>query len=73
MLEESHQLEQFMEQARRLDLERLVEELRNSSSIEEKKAKLREAANRMGISEEEFGLALHDETRKLRARSKKSG
>ena len=63
-----------VEQARRLkELERLVEELRHCSSLEERGTKLRETANRMGGSEGELILALHDETRRERARSNKSG
>jgi len=73
MLEEIQQLEQFMEQARRVDFKRVIEELRHCSSLEEREAKFREAINRMGVSEEELILTLKDEGKRLRARSKKSG
>jgi len=73
MLEESRQLEQFMEQARQLDLERDIEELRHCSSIEERKAKFHEVVNRMGVGEEELILALKDEGKRLSAMSNKSG
>jgi len=47
---ESWQLEQFMEQARQLDFKRVIEELRQCSSLEERETKFREAANRMGVT-----------------------
>ena len=67
-LEESRQLEQFMEQTKQLDLKRVIKELRNSSSLEEREAKLREATNRMGVGEEALILALKDEGKRLRAK-----
>jgi biotin operon repressor len=73
LLEESHQLEQLIEQTRLLYLKRDIEELRHCSSLEEREAKLREVANRMRVSEEELILELYDETRRLRAMKKKSG
>ena len=68
MLEESRQLEQFMEHARRQDLKRDIEELRHCSSIEEREAKVHELANRMGVGEGELVLALKDEGKRLRAK-----
>ncbi len=73
MLDESHQLEQFMEQTKLLYLKRDIEELRHCSSLEEREAKLLEVANRMGIGEGELVLELKDEGKRLRSRSKKSG
>jgi len=39
-----------MEQARQLDFKRVIEELRQCSSLEERETKFREAANRMGVT-----------------------
>ena len=52
-LEDTKQLEHLAEQAGRLDLKRLIKELRSCQSLEEREAKFREAASRMGVSEGE--------------------
>ena len=69
-LEETQELGKLIEEARRLDLKRLTEELRHCSSLEEREAKFREAAHVMGISEEQLIVALDQEIRRMRVRGK---
>ena len=66
-IEQTQQLQRLVEETGELELAKVIGELRRCGDLVEWKAKLEEAAKRMGIGEGELVLALVERKRRLRS------